>query len=111
MGHQSQKLISTHAGNNRTQIFLESKYIKTANMDALTVVVGFKQRPTQKPLRGRDEGGVLGMVNQALCRLWVPPAPGAITSPEGQDECGSWEGLSSNPPGLILQSHQQKEKK
>lgn len=57
MGYQSQKLISTHTGNNKTQMFLESKYIRTANIDALTVVVGFKQRHTQKPLRGRGGEG------------------------------------------------------
>lgn len=108
MGYQSQKLISTHSGNNETQMFLESKYIRAANMDALTAVVGFKQRHTQKPLRGT---GILGMVNQALCRLWVPPAPGAITSTEGQDERSSWDWSSLNLLRLILQSPQQKEKK
>lgn len=83
MGYQSQKLISTHAGKNKTQMFLESKYFRAANMDLLTVVVGFKQRHTKKPLRGRDMRDVLGMVNQALGRLWLSPAPGAITSTEG----------------------------
>lgn len=92
-------------------MFLESKYIRTANIDALTVVVGFKQRHTQKPLRGRGARGILGMLNQALFRLWVPPAPGAITSTERQDERSSWDWPILTLPRLILQSPQQKEKK
>lgn len=80
-------------------------------MDALTVVVGIKQRHMQKPLRGRDARGITGMVNQALCRHWVPPAPGAIASTEGQDERSSWDRSGLNLPRLILQSPQQKEKK
>lgn len=58
-----------------------------------------------------DAGGVLGMVNQTLRRLWVPPAPGAITSAEGQDERSSCDSSRVNVPRLILQSPQQKEKK
>lgn len=80
-------------------------------MDALTVVVGFKQRHTEKPLRGNDTRGVLRTVNQAPCRLWVSPAPGAVTYTEGQDECSSWDRSSLNLLRLILQSPQQKEKK
>lgn len=58
-----------------------------------------------------DAGRVLGMVNKTLCRLWVPPAPGAITSTEEQDERSSCDRSSVNVPRLILQSPQQKEKK
>lgn len=111
MGYQSQKLISPHAGNNKTRMFLESKYISTANTDTLTAAVGFRQRHTQKPLGGGDVGGILGMVNQTLCRLQVAPAPGSITSTEGWDERSGCDGSRLNLRRVILQNPQQKEKK
>lgn len=71
-------------------MFLESKYTRATQLDALTVGVGFKQRHTPKRLRGGGARGILRMVKQVLCRLRVPPALGAITSAEGQKLHSTW---------------------
>lgn len=53
--------------------------------------------------------GVLGMVNQTLCRLQVAPSPGAITSTEMWGEHSGWDGSRLNLLRVILQNPQQKE--